>query len=1052
MTQQDPWDIPPPPRGGPQRLIPQEHSPQTADERLSIHLRNVEAQQRIDEYNQTHGPGVAPPGNTSLTGAAYLATIPPADAHMVEAMRQGHITLPTQGRIGADPNWQRQLAEALQAYPDLDQNTIRNRQQAQHAFLVGPQAQNITSYNTALGHLQSMEAAIDNLHNFHNLPVGNYTANAVRNYVTGSSPGRTRALADFEARRTAVGGEAAAAFRRAGVAEADIQNWMNQLDANQPPEALHATVQAMIDLLGSKIAAQRDSYRVAMGAPDASLPLLSPEAAHVLATHGHEDLAGGANAAIGAPPTVGGPPPGSAGPGGAGPIVGGPQEHLDAPNRALPSPSSGFAPVTSDTPPAQEVTPEYIRMASEFQSAFDNGATAAEMQSLAQRCGMAPFDQAALDAATRYRDSGGRRARILPPETMTPAGTRAAQNNEVMGREGAGSLLMHGATLGLTDEASGVGGALYNVLKSPFTGNFDPVGAYQTDRDAERIRLGEARDSAGWGGTAAEIAGGLASVNPTQAAEAVAPTLWARMRAGASAGGRIGAVSGFGNGNGVGGSLLGAVEGAAGGAAVGGTLPIVASGGQAVGRGARGLYRLASGNNPELAPRTVARLLVDDANTPANAAAQIDEAHANGVPAMLADTGDNARGTMAALARAPGSARTMTREALRQRQEGLPDRITAAIERDLGPISNPHQVAEDLMAQARTAAAPLYLDAYSRPGADTFARDMGNLLRRPSIQGAMQRAQRIAAEEGRDPNTAGFDVNSSGEVSVNRTPSWQTLDYVKRGLDDVLNAQPRNPATGQIIMDEGTRAIDQTRRAFLTAFDEANPAYGEARSAYSGPVQGRDAMQQGMKSLRLTADDLSARINRMTPFEQDMFRLGHRRAMADQIANGGDQSDMVNALIGNGRKREALSRLYGENESFPRFISTLQAEQAAHQTFRQALTGSPTAPNIQDDAALPGAAATAMADFATTGGLPIATGIREALQLGGSRVGRNAQEQISALLSENNPARVGEFARALQENAAAREAALGTLRRRPAAYGVLGGGSIGSSIQDLYGP
>jgi hypothetical protein len=166
-----------------------------------------------------------------------------------------------------------------------------------------------------------------------------------------------------------------------------------------------------------------------------------------------------------------------------------------------------------------------------------------------------------------------------------------------------------------------------------------------------------------------------------------------------------------------------------------------------------------------LARRIIARAIKDDANTPETVAQDIAAAHANDVPMALADTGENARGLLAAASRSSGMARTVARDALEERQAQLADRVTSAIQRDLGPVANPHELADSLMTRARDEAAPLYEAAYTRAGADTFGQKAARLMQRPSMQRALANAYRIAKEEGRDPNQLGFDLNSSAASS-----------------------------------------------------------------------------------------------------------------------------------------------------------------------------------------------------------------------------------------------------------------------------------------------
>jgi hypothetical protein len=306
----------------------------------------------------------------------------------------------------------------------------------------------------------------------------------------------------------------------------------------------------------------------------------------------------------------------------------------------------------------------------------------------------------------------------------------------------------------------------------------------------------------------------------------------------------------------------------------------------------------------------------------------------------------------------------------------------------------------------------------------------------------MARARSIAEEEGRDPTSLGFDINAAGEIELTRTPSWQTMDYVKRGLDDVLQAQPRDPATGRLILNEGTRAIQSTLRAFVSRFDQANPAYATARAAWAGPVRAREAMDIGRRALNLNADDLAARTQNLSPSEMEFVRLGVRRALTEAVSGKGDTANVVNTIIGTPKRRAMLARLFGGRSEFDRFVSTLQAEQQGYRTFHRATQGSPTAPNLQDDAHLASTVSTAMTDLATTG-LPVATLVKHAIQFGTSRAGRQAQQEIAALLSETDPARLMELSRELRKQAFRTRQRGRAAGRRAVVYGVGGGDLTG---------
>ena len=100
---------------------------------------------------------------------------------------------------------------------------------------------------------------------------------------------------------------------------------------------------------------------------------------------------------------------------------------------------------------------------------------------------------------------------------------------------------------------------------------------------------------------------------------------------------------------------------------------------------------------------------------------------------------------------------------------------------------------------------------------------IGTLLPRPSMRAGMANAMKIATEEGRNPNVLGIDLNAQGEPVFTRVPSWQTLDYLKRGLDNVVE-QYRDKATGKLVLDTYGRAAKLTRQQFRGHPARSEPA------------------------------------------------------------------------------------------------------------------------------------------------------------------------------------------------------------------------------------
>lgn len=652
------------------------------------------------------------------------------------------------------------------------------------------------------------------------------------------------------------------------------------------------------------------------------------------------------------------------------------------------------------------------------------------------------------------------------------------------------------------------------------------------------------------------------------------------------------------------------------GAAVGGlAAPVLAVGLKLPTAGYRAVSSVFQGA-PGTARRIIAKAIADDANTPASVGSDIAAAHANDVPMSLADTGENVRGLLAGATRASGRGRTVATDALETRQAELADRVVGHIERDLGPIANPHEIADQVMTKAHNDAAPLYEKFYSQPSVADPAIDA--LVSRPSMQKALKNAYRIAQEEGRDPEALGFRLDDAGNVQLERgatltqreaqranpnrfapadipdefdelrvrtitTPNgkqvkfrgpidmtqrlrmmggiqdqggelahlgisnaprkldfgknehflgklvnnekgmtlddathalWedgyfpefterptpndllerlreehlgtaryfdpqdaaevdafhaaradrfardaaateaadagraplaedatvpageadavaragpavpgrqpivektytpQTLDYIKRGMDDVVESY-KDPTTGKYNFDTEGKAVNNTLRSFLDLADKRYPDWKAAREAYGGQIKGVAAMNLGRKFVGMQADDIEARMRGMSPFEKEMAALGARRQMAEIVRSKGDTADVVHALVGTGKKRAMLARLFGDRKGFQRFVDTLSQEREGFRTMQRALGGSATARNLQDDHAVE--MLSTVGEMVAHGGLPVATGVRKVTKFLGRQLSEKVQQQLAAVLSNPDPAALRKLAAELQK-------------------------------------
>lgn len=466
---------------------------------------------------------------------------------------------------------------------------------------------------------------------------------------------------------------------------------------------------------------------------------------------------------------------------------------------------------------------------------------------------------------------------------------------------------------------------------------------------------------------------------------------------------------------------------------------------------------------------------------------QLAQAQRLGVPMSLADTDQGFSSLAGGAVRRSPTAAQMAENALNPRSLSQIDRLGSAVTRDLGPIENIPQLSADMTAHARAVAGPLYDAAYARsvPGTPELAATLdtpfgrtalgraqtiaANERRSPTELGFSQDAQgntilnpqpnrqianhlaaraelddaqnayRLArngtgdmeaararveqAREGVRQAEQGLNTSNDPMMPANgQNYTTQTLDYVKRGMDDVLEQQ-RNPITGRLVLDEAGRAQNGVRQQFLSEVDRHNPAYQDARNAYAGPAQSRDAMVRGQDAYSLDPNELGMQVASQTPEHLEQMQLGYRSELMNRANGVSDGRNPFEVTLGNPNARSRLETLYPDNPGVADLLAQRDMEAQLARTKTDVIGGSQTARRTIADRAFDLATAPSLAldaGMISMGHPPVATaavlGAKGAKTVIQSLIEKGAVEKadaIAPLLLNTDPSASARILRSL---------------------------------------
>ncbi|HKB53367.1 MAG TPA: hypothetical protein VKD22_05150, partial [Ramlibacter sp.] len=266
--------------------------------------------------------------------------------------------------------------------------------------------------------------------------------------------------------------------------------------------------------------------------------------------------------------------------------------------------------------------------------------------------------------------------------------------------------------------------------------------------------------------------------------------------------------------------------------------------------------------------------------------------------------------------------------------------------------TNVVQRAEDMIAERAANAKPLYDAARSFEVKDPRVLSVFEI---PQFQQAYQRARAIAKLEGEElPDIFTYGPSHMGAAPITGVQAKSipvgALDYVKRGMDDVIDSGMRGGGLGKPMAS----ALRGKLKGMLGAVDELVPEYAQARGQYAGDSALMEAFDAGKGHFNLHPDEAAAAMKGMTEGEKDLYRKGAVEALAAKLESTPSRMDITKRrpLDSSTLDQKRLQLLFGDK--FGAFQQSVADEVRMARGAQQVTGGSNTADKLADLADMAG--------------------------------------------------------------------------------------------------
>ena len=397
---------------------------------------------------------------------------------------------------------------------------------------------------------------------------------------------------------------------------------------------------------------------------------------------------------------------------------------------------------------------------------------------------------------------------------------------------------------------------------------------------------------------------------------------------------------------------MGAVEGGATGAVLG---PMVAKGIQLGGQGVSAIknaIRPSPNAVDQRATNKVLEAMGRDEMDPAALKAKMLADQKLGVNSTIMDATPSLSTLGEAVVTRPGAGRRILGQGLNERLEGGREAVGARAIKDIAKGVDYTAQEDKMIGTLRANANNLYDKAYAQGSVDDTR--ILKVLEDDTFKKAFKEAQAISGKEARAAELRGedptrfklndiYDLDKDGNmISVGKIPDVRTLDYIKRGIDALIDKGYKGEGMGKA----EANALKDLRKAYISVIDENVPEYAAARAKYAGDMEVLDALRLGRTdylSPKMLPAQAKKLVDGMSEAERDALRAGAAQSILSKIMDAPQQINAAQRIIGAPATRKRLEALFKDPKEYEVFEAALQRESELFLNAQDIVRGSRTA-------------------------------------------------------------------------------------------------------------